>query len=163
MTITYKSILKEAINRPDNVVENIIKKEEEKEEISCKDLVLWESYWYTYLNYLFNKFISSKYEDNYAEFVEIAYLMTPWSNHAKRVVFPRDKYICNDHVITNIRPIDLIQMETIDHDLPLFRNTSLEILIETDFSMYLFNINPEEEEKDSSESEEEEEYYSNSE
>lgn len=113
--------------------------------VAEKDIIHWERSWNWYLDMVFHEMIPDEYhtQECYDEFIEIAYLTTPYSYRHNRVARPNDvvplSFLPNNLMI----PFNLLKHRVMVDGYPLFQDRTDQLNIETPFSMYLFNIEPE--------------------
>lgn len=148
--ISYKEALTKSV--PDELIDCDVKLKHISNDIiyvktypvAERDIIYWESSWRVYLNLLFYNLIDPDYHHCYDEFVEIAYLTTPYSYRKNRVARPNDTVVLDCHDFTAIKtPFVLLRDKAMMDGRPIFNSNYHQIIIDTDFSKYLYGVEPE--------------------
>ena len=105
-------------------------------------IIHWERAWNDYINEIFYGMVPKLYHnpDCYNEFVEIAYLLTPFSFHKCRVAYPNDQAVIADAFLTESIPINWIKNRILNDGYCLLQDNFNPISISTSFSKYLYGI-----------------------
>lgn len=108
-------------------------------------IIHWERAWNEYLNTIFYGMIPEMYHtaECYNEFVEIAYLLTPFSFRKCRVAYPGDQVTILVSKLPEDIAINSIRNQVLNDGYCLFLDSTNPITIETDFSKYLYGIEAE--------------------
>lgn len=143
---SYKDVLNK--EQPINLIPATVVKLSEKGvyintyPIAEMDIIHWGNCWNRYLSELFSKFVLDEYQtpECYDEFVEVAYLTTPFSFRSNRIARPNDTFVL-PLTQTNLDiPLHHLRHQAKMDGYPVFQANENPIIINTPFSMYLYGI-----------------------